>query len=46
MARIRKSRVDTTNFTCIPKPNELDDKELLEKKYKNKKLLLKEKQKD
>lgn len=41
MARIRKSKADTKNFQVIPKQEELEDKELLERKYGNKRLLMK-----
>jgi hypothetical protein len=42
IARIRKSKVDTTNFAVIPKHHELDDEELIKRKYKGKRILMKD----
>lgn len=42
MARIRRSKANTKAFQIIPKEHELNDKELLRRKYKDKRLLMKD----
>ena len=36
MARFRKSKANTKSFQVIPKPHELEDEELLKRKYGDK----------
>lgn len=39
MAKIRKSKTNTKHFACIPSQKELEDEELMKKKYKGKNIL-------
>ena len=45
MSRIRKSKTNNKFFLDIPKPDEMDDKEKLKKKYKKTTLEINKKKK-